>query len=98
MEDIGVTDNSELYVKDLGPQIGYRTVFVVEYLGPIVILLLFALRPSFMFGKTKPFNFLEGLTEENMKADEKTPEWNLFVQSLAFVLWVLHFLKREFET
>lgn len=27
----------ELFAKDLGPQIGYQTVFILEYLGPIVI-------------------------------------------------------------
>lgn len=98
LEQAGIADGTELYVKDLGPQVGYRTVFVVEYLGPIVILLLFALRPSFLFGPTKPLNFIEGLTEKNMKADEGTKEWNIFVQSLAFAMWLLHFAKREFET
>ena len=34
--DIGV-----LYFKDLGPQVGWKTVFYVEYAGPIVITLLF---------------------------------------------------------
>lgn len=34
-----------LYFKDLGPQIGWDTVFYIEYAGPIVITLaLLALR------------------------------------------------------
>lgn len=30
----------ELFAKDLGPQIGYQTVFILEYLGPILIQVL----------------------------------------------------------
>lgn len=30
----------ELFSKDLGPQIGYQTVFILEYLGPILIQIL----------------------------------------------------------
>lgn len=36
----------QFYVKDLGPQISWRTVFVLEYLGPLVINPLF----YFLFG------------------------------------------------
>ena len=34
-------DTGVLYFKDLGPQVGWKTVFYVEYAGPIVITLLF---------------------------------------------------------
>lgn len=43
----GLREQSTVYVKDLGPQLGWRTVFLVEYLGPILIHpILYALLPS----------------------------------------------------
>lgn len=33
LEDAGVRDGGELLVKDLGPQISWRAVFVVEYVS-----------------------------------------------------------------
>lgn len=40
-----------LYFKDLGPQIGWSTVFLCEYAGPLFTYLLFYMRPSFIYGE-----------------------------------------------
>ncbi len=68
-----------LVFKDLGPQIGYRTVFLLEYFGPMLFVGLWALRPSFLYGTdvNQPYNW---------------------VAKLGIVCWMIHFLKREFET
>jgi very-long-chain enoyl-CoA reductase len=41
LEKLGIT---QVVLKDLGPQIGWQTVFLIEYLGPLVI------HPAFYFG------------------------------------------------
>ena len=67
---------------DLGPQIAWRTVFIIEYLGPLLIpaLFLFPLRPLLYFNYEGPL-----------------PEPS-DVQLLVCALLTLHFLKREYET
>lgn len=52
-DDIAVPNLSstrKIYVKDLGPQIGWSTVFVLEYAGPLVLYGLVSLRPWILYG------------------------------------------------
>eukprot|EP00796_Vickermania_ingenoplastis_P009290 gene9289-6530_t len=56
LADMGLTDGHEVFFKDLGPQIGYRTVFLVEYAGPLAFIIFYAARPTFVYGVRKPLN------------------------------------------
>ncbi|XP_041475398.1 very-long-chain enoyl-CoA reductase-like [Lytechinus variegatus] len=47
---LGITHGDSLYFKDLGPQVGWTTVFLTEYSGPLFVYLLFYLRPSIIYG------------------------------------------------
>ncbi|KAL5485928.1 TSC13 [Sanghuangporus weigelae] len=47
---IGFESGGELNVKDLGPQVGWRTVFLVEYVGPIIFHPLFYNFPRLFYG------------------------------------------------
>ncbi|KAL9003608.1 MAG: hypothetical protein Q9188_003542 [Gyalolechia gomerana] len=47
ISDTGLRDGSTIYVKDLGPQISWRLVYLLEYLGPLLIHpLLYFLLPA----------------------------------------------------
>lgn len=47
---LNLEDGSKLFFKDLGPQVGWTTVFLTEYAGPLVIYLLFYIRPALIYG------------------------------------------------
>lgn len=79
-------DNAEsvVYIKDLGPQISWRLVFIVEYFGPILVhSILYALHVRV------------SLKSEHMPglrlADES-------FNSGIYMMILGHYLKREFET
>ncbi|GCB23604.1 putative enoyl reductase C646.07c [Aspergillus awamori] len=82
VDGIGLKEKSVLHIKDLGPQLGWRTVYIIEYLGPLFIpaLFLFPLRPYVYFNFDKPL-----------------PDPSQF-QLLVCALLTIHFIKREYET
>uniref|UniRef100_A0A1I7X9A7 SET domain-containing protein n=1 Tax=Heterorhabditis bacteriophora TaxID=37862 RepID=A0A1I7X9A7_HETBA len=51
IKDLGLSaQNAQLYLKDLGPQIAWKTVFLMEYAGPFFIYPIFYFRPSVVYG------------------------------------------------
>jgi len=96
VEETGLRDGSQVFVKDLGPQIAWRTVFVIEYLGPLFIhpLFLFGLRP-YLYSNSA-FNPLSYIPF-NPTAPEPFPPPTKSQVLICFLVF-LHFLKREYET
>ena len=68
----------------LGPQISWLLVFIIEYLGPLLIHPLVYYYRSSIYRNPRPGS--EGFPEPS------------FVQQLSFVLIIIHFVKRELET
>lgn len=50
LKNLGLRSGSKLYVKDLGPQIGWKTVFLAEYAGPLLLYLWMYRRPWLFYG------------------------------------------------
>ncbi len=85
LASVKVTASTKLVYKDLGPQMGYRTVFYAEYGGPIVFVGLIA------FFRTELFTML-GYSKVGGFG---TMHW---VAQLGVYCWMAHFIKRELET
>lgn len=67
----------------IGPQIGWRTVYVIEYIGPLIIHpLLYVLRP-----------YLYPWITESSTSSPASP-----LQTMSLLLICIHFAKRVYET
>lgn len=82
-DDDILSDGATLIFKDLGPQVLWKTVFLVEYLGPLLLYPLFYMQPRFIYG-----DFLLSEPER----------WVKEVQFSALIAWSFHYAKRELET
>ncbi|XP_059471807.1 probable very-long-chain enoyl-CoA reductase art-1 [Neocloeon triangulifer] len=59
ISSFGLKNGAKLYLKDLGPQIGWKTVFLAEYAGPLFVYLWFYTRPWYFYGEaaaSQPFS------------------------------------------
>ncbi|KAI1343910.1 3-oxo-5-alpha-steroid 4-dehydrogenase-domain-containing protein [Xylariaceae sp. FL0016] len=85
-----IMKNGEFLVKDLGPQISWRLVYLCEYFGPLLFHPLFLGLRNHIYPALYPY----------LKAYVPTPNpgGELSVtQKTAFVMIMAHFLKRELE-
>ena len=106
----GVAEGSELDAKDLGPQISWTTVFVIEYvrstlhdnalshtflsqIGPLIIHPLMYYFPNAFYGGAVQHSLLQ-------QCVTALTSFRLMLRFLryVFIMVMLHFLKREYET
>lgn len=93
LRDLG---HEELLVKDLGLQMGWRTVYIIEYIGPLLFHPLFA--SDFVRARLYPalYPLVKGFVPLPASPDGLVPlSYN---QRLIFFCVMAHFFKREYET
>lgn len=81
---------------NIGPQISWQTVFILEYLGPLLAYPIFYMQPSIIYGETfQPMELAQQLVSFKFPS-----MWINFYSffSLAFYCFMIHYLKREYET
>lgn len=84
--ELGKVDGVDvLYFKDLGPQIGWSTVFLCEYAGPIF---------AYLITYFQPFrSIIYGLMSVKATNAPVAP-----VVHIAAICWTVHYIKRILET
>ncbi|KAF8473466.1 synaptic glycoprotein SC2 [Kalaharituber pfeilii] len=85
LTSLNLENQTTVNVKDLGPQIGWRTVFIIEYLGPLLI------HPLFFIPTLRTYLY------PHLPASIATAPPTA-TQALLLTLTVIHFVKRELET
>lgn len=50
VQSLEIRNGGKLYMRDLGPQIGWKTVFLAEYAGPLLVYLWIHQRPWLFYG------------------------------------------------
>ncbi|XP_077289420.1 trans-2,3-enoyl-CoA reductase Sc2 [Arctopsyche grandis] len=53
LKSLSISGGGKLYVKDLGPQISWKMVFIVEYAGPLGVYLWLYTRPWLFYGTSE---------------------------------------------
>ncbi|KAK6523609.1 3-oxo-5a-steroid 4- dehydrogenase [Arthrobotrys megalospora] len=89
LEESNLYDQSSLFIKDLGLQIDWQTVFIIEYFGPLIIHPLFLLLRTQIYSFTPPFLQWTG-------TPTSTPPTTTQLTLCTMVL--IHYIKRELET
>lgn len=56
LSNVELSKGRELFFKDLGPQIGWSTVFLCEYAGPLFCYLITYFRPAILYGSAPATN------------------------------------------
>ena len=54
LKELGLESGAMLYFKDRGTQIGWSTVFMAEYAGPMFVYLWVYTRPWLLYGELAP--------------------------------------------
>ncbi|OTA55288.1 enoyl reductase TSC13 [Hypoxylon sp. EC38] len=91
-DQVEVVKRGELLVKDLGPQISWRLVYVIEYLGPLIFHPLFIGLRDHLYPAIWPLikDYLPYAPQYNSELS--------FTQKISFAMIIAHFIKRELET
>ena len=82
LKELGLKNGAIVYFKDRGMQIGWTTVFLTEYAGPLLVYLWFYTRPWLAYGDLDPVTTAPLSTTAQIAAG----------------CWVLHYSKRLLET